>query len=39
MKYIILEQIRTGLKMPVIFPDHITHSSITIEGTPPVSAR
>lgn len=38
MKYIIFEQIKTGLKMPVIFPDHITHSSIAIEGTQPVSA-
>lgn len=38
MKYIIFEQVNTGLKMPVIFPDHITHSSVIIEGAQPVSA-
>lgn len=38
MKYVIFEQERTGLKMPVLFPDHVTHSSITIEGSKPISA-
>jgi len=35
MKYVIFEQEKTGLKMPVIFPDH---NAITIEGAQPVSA-
>nr|DAV64459.1 MAG TPA: hypothetical protein [Caudoviricetes sp.] len=38
MKYIVFEQDLTGLKMPVVFPDHITHSQIKIEGSRPVSA-
>lgn len=38
MKYIVFEQESTGLKMPVVFPDHVTHSQISIEGTRPVSA-
>lgn len=38
MKYVIFEQEKTGLKMPVIFPDHVTHNAITIEGAQPVSA-
>lgn len=38
MKYIVFEQEGTGLKMPVVFPDHITHSTIKIEGARPVSA-
>ena len=32
MKYVIFEQEKTGLKMPVIFPDHVTHNAITIEA-------
>lgn len=38
MKYVVFEQEKTGLKMPVLFPDHITHSSVKIEGTKVVSA-
>ncbi len=38
MKYIIFQQEKTGLKMPVIFPDHVTHASVKIEGAHPVSA-
>ncbi|WP_147382095.1 hypothetical protein [Parabacteroides sp. AF48-14] len=38
MKYVVFEQERTGLKMPVLFPDHVTHSEIKIEGTKVVSA-
>lgn len=38
MKYVVFEQERTGLKMPVLFPDHITHSSVKIEGTKAISA-
>lgn len=38
MKYVVFELGATGLKMPVIFPDHVTHSQIKIEGASPVSA-
>lgn len=38
MKYVVFEQESTGLKMPVIFPDHVTHSQVKIEGVKPVSA-
>lgn len=38
MKYVVFEQERTGLKMPVLFPDHITHSSVKIEGVKAISA-
>lgn len=37
MKYIIFEN-KNKLKMPVIFPDHITHNQVRIEGAEPVSA-
>lgn len=36
MKYVIFEQ--KDLLMPVIVPDHITHSQVKIEGATPVSA-
>ena len=38
MKYIVFEQEGTGLRMPVLFPDHVTHSQIAIDGAKPVSA-
>lgn len=38
MKYVVFEDINTGLKMPVVFPDHITHSAIKIDCAKPVSA-
>lgn len=38
MKYVVFEDVKTGLKMPVVFPDHITHSTIKIEGANPISA-
>lgn len=38
MKYVVFELGSTGLKMPVVFPDHVTHSQIKIEGASPVSA-
>lgn len=38
MKYVVFEQEKTGLKMPVLFADHITHSSVKIEGAKVVSA-
>lgn len=38
MKYVIFEDINTGLKMPIVFPDHITHSILKIDGAKPVSA-
>jgi|GEM_PF-3043409 len=38
MKYVVFENMNTGLKMPVIFPDHITHSTIKIDDAKPVSA-
>lgn len=36
MKYIIFKQ--NDLVMPVVFPDHITHSQIKIENAKPISA-
>lgn len=38
MKYVVFEQEGTGLKMPVLFPDHVTHSMVNIEGMKIVSA-
>ena len=38
MKYIVFQEMNTGSKMPIIFPDHITHSTIKIDGAKPVSA-
>lgn len=38
MKYVVFEQEKTGLKMPVLFPDHVTHSTVKIEGMKVVSA-
>lgn len=38
MKYIVFEQEGTGLRMPVLFPDHVTHCQMEIEGAKPVSA-
>lgn len=38
MKYVIFEQDKTGLKEPVIFGDHTTHSAVKVERAHPVSA-
>lgn len=38
MKYIVFEYEKTGLKMPVIFPDHVTHAEVKIGGAKPISA-
>lgn len=37
MKYVIFKH-KTGCLMPVITPQHVTHSSISIEDAIPVSA-
>lgn len=38
MKYIVFEDDKTGLKEPVIFGDHTTHSQVKVERAHPVSA-
>lgn len=38
MKYVVFEYENTGLKMPVIFPDHVTHADVKINNAKPVSA-
>lgn len=38
MKYVVFEQEGTGLKMPVLFPNHVTHSQVEISGMKVVSA-
>ena len=36
MKYVVFQY--AELYMPVIIPDHVTHSQISIEGATPISA-
>ncbi|MET0465291.1 MAG: hypothetical protein ABW007_19170 [Chitinophagaceae bacterium] len=38
MKYVVFKHDATDQLMPVIFPEHITHADVTIEGALPVSA-
>lgn len=38
MKYIVFEDDKTGLKEPVIFGEHTTHSQVMVERAHPVSA-
>lgn len=38
MKYIVFEDDKTGIKEPVIFGDHTTHSQVMVERAHPISA-
>lgn len=37
MKYLIFTNIKSGQKLPVFFPENVTHSEVKLEGCVPVS--
>jgi len=38
MKYIIFKDNKSGLIMPIVFNEHVTHSQVKVEGATPISA-
>jgi hypothetical protein len=38
MKYIIFKDNKSGLIMPIVFNEHVTHSQVKVEGATAISA-